>query len=97
MIQLIKNAEKELKEEIGIFSYKGNMIWGLKKGKTTLVTVKSFVTLGETEKEKHKEDHLVHLKLARVFELDKDSYITDFGKKVLQILNIKFKQSLRNT
>ena len=52
------------------------MIWGLKQAKTTVLTVESFVMLGEKGEEKHKETHLVHLKLARVFDLDRDSYIT---------------------
>jgi hypothetical protein len=56
-----------------------------------LVRVKIFVTLGETVEDKRKENHLVHLKLARVFDFNKDSYIT------VLVRNIKIKQSLRNT
>lgn len=67
------------------------MIWGLKQLKTTTLAVESFIVINKNEKEKIRQNHTIFMKIARDFDLEKDSFITDFGKKILQVLNIKFK------
>ena len=45
------------------------MIWGLKQLKTTTLAVESFIVINKNEKEKIRQNHIIFMKIARVFDL----------------------------